>query len=71
MVKFEDMIKENIEFKQIRLSDYFQQSFNFNYEPYYTHLNSARAKGAKDAADNENNDSGSFISNPFKESFIS
>ena len=32
--KFEDLLKQDTEMKQIKLSDYFIKSFNFNYEVY-------------------------------------
>ena len=30
--KFLDFVKEKLEFKEIKLSEYFENSFNFNFE---------------------------------------
>jgi kinesin family protein 5 len=68
--KFNDLLSQNLEFKQIKLSDYFQFSYNFNFEPFYAQSHNNKFSGDDDR--DEPLERGSFISNSaFKESFIS
>jgi kinesin family protein 5 len=70
-MKFNDVLSQNLEFKQIKLADYFQFSYNFNFEPFYAQSPVSKKHFGDDDRD-EPIERGSFISNSqFKESFIS
>ena len=68
--KFEDILKDNLQLRQLKLSEYFEQSINFNYEPFYNQLHSNRKlKTDQSEEDQLNPDSSSFLLNQ-KDSFI-